>query len=148
MTLSEKVAYLKGMIEMADLADSKETKIINYIVEILDEMALAVEDNEDCTAELEARVDEIDEDLADLEDEFYDDNPCEGCSAYDDDDDYDDEDYDDDEEFYEMECPACHETICISESMVDVGGIACPNCGTDLAIDYEEEPAEDDSPEA
>ena len=143
MTLTEKVSYLKGMVEMAELADTKENKILRYIVDVLDEMALAIEDNDDCSAEMEARIDEIDEDLADLEDEIYEEDPCAGCDKAEDSEDFADED----EEFYELECPACHETICISENMVDMGSIACPNCGTDLAFDFEES-EEEEQPEA
>ncbi|MBQ5885019.1 MAG: hypothetical protein IIW79_01225, partial [Clostridia bacterium] len=57
---------------------------------------------------------------------------------------YDDEDEDDcdcccgDEDFYEVECPACHETICLDEDMLCEGEIECPNCGTDLEFDFDE----------
>lgn len=124
MTLIEKVAYIKGMIEMADLEESKENKLIKAIVDVLDDMALSIEDLEDGAAELAEQIDAVDEDLANLEEDFYDE-----------DEDVCDDDEDDD--FYEMECPACHDTIYIDEDMLDEGGIQCPNCGTDLEFDFE-----------
>lgn len=129
MTLIEKVAYIKGMLEMADLEESKETKLIKAIVDVLDDVALSVEDLEDGTAELCEQVDTIDEDLSSLEDDFYGDDEDE-CHCH-------DEDEDDDEDYYEMECPACHDKIYIDEGMLEEGGIACPNCGTDLEFDFD-----------
>ncbi|MGI6269683.1 MAG: CD1247 N-terminal domain-containing protein [Candidatus Howiella sp.] len=124
MTLIEKVAYIKGMIEMADLEESKENKLIKAIVDVLDDMALSIEDLEDGAAELTEQIDAVDEDLANLEEDFYEDEDdcCED---------------DEDDDFYEMECPACHDIIYIDEGMLDEGGIQCPNCGTDLEFDFE-----------
>lgn len=126
MTLIEKVAYIKGMIEMAELEESKESKLIKAIVDVLNDMALSIEDLEDGAAELTEQIDAVDEDLANLEEDFYEDDD-EDCCCED----------DEDDDFYEMECPACHDTLYIDEDMLDEGGIQCPNCGTDLEFDFD-----------
>ena len=130
MNLTEKVAYIKGMLEMAELEDSKENKILKAVIDVLDDMALTVEDVEDGMAELCEQIDAIDEDLSSVEEDLYDDedDDCD-CGCCDDD--------EDDDDYYEMECPACHDIICINEDMLEEGSIDCPNCGTDLQFDFE-----------
>ena len=123
MTVTEKVAYLKGLAKGLDLAQDKaETKMFNAIMEVLEDMALTVSDLEDEVAELGEQIDAVDEDLADVEEFVFDDDECGGC--------------DDDDEMYEVECPACHETIYLDESILEDGEIECPNCGTDLEFDF------------
>ena len=132
MTITEKVAYLKGLMEGLDLdKTTKEGKILDAMADILEDIALTVADNCD-------QIDAIDEDLESLEEYVYDDLDF-------DDDDYDDifGDDDDEEGEYEFECPNCHEVVFIDESVFDEGKeIECPNCGAKLEGFYEEE--EDD----
>ena len=48
MTICEKVAYIKGLAEGLELdANDKNTKVLNAIIELLEDMALTVEDLED-----------------------------------------------------------------------------------------------------
>ena len=48
MTVTEKVAYLKGLVEGLDFdADKKETKVINAVLDVLEDLALAVSDLDD-----------------------------------------------------------------------------------------------------
>lgn len=47
------------------------------------------------------------------------------------------EDEEDGEEMYEIECPACHETIYLQESVILDGAVDCPNCGEPLEFDIE-----------
>lgn len=54
-----------------------------------------------------------------------------------DDDDFEDDDEEDGEEMYEIECPACHETIYLQESVILEGAVDCPNCGEPLEFDIE-----------
>ena len=122
MTVAEKVAYIKGLAENAgfDGNDAKD-KVIKAIIDALEDIAGAI-------GEINEQLDAVDEDLALLEEDFYEDY---------DDEDYDDDDYDDyDEDFcYEVECPTCHDVIYLDEEMVDEGGIKCPNCGENLEFD-------------
>ena len=122
MTVAEKVAYIKGLAENAgfDGNDAKD-KVVKAIIDALEDIAGAI-------GEINEQLDAVDEDLALLEEDFYED--------YDDDDDCDDDDYDYDEDFcYEVECPTCHDIIYLDEEMVEEGGIKCPNCGENLEFD-------------
>ena len=126
MTITEKVAYLRGLAEGMKLDSStNEGKLTLAIIDTLDDIALTVSDLEDTVAELSAQVDEIDDDLGELEDEVYSD----GC---------DDEDEDFDDTLYEVECPSCGDIICLDEDMLDEGEIDCPNCGEKLEFDFED----------
>ncbi len=126
MIVTEKVAYLKGLAKGLDLAQDKaETKMFDAIMEVLEDMALTVSDLEDEVAELGEQIDAVDEDLADVEELVFGDydDECDCC--------------DDDDEMYEVECPACHETIYLDESILEDGAIECPNCGTELEFDFD-----------
>lgn len=126
MDLTEKVAYLKGLIEGLGLtADTKEGKVIGAIVDILDDMALSISDLEDGVELISEQVEGIDEDLEELIEDIYDD---------DDDDDYDDDDFEG--ELYEVTCPNCGDVICVDEDMLDEGEIDCPGCGETLEFDF------------
>ena len=111
MTLTEKVAYLKGLAEGLNLDENaKETKLFNAMFDILEEMALTVNEIDEDLATVEEYVECIDEDLDELEEFIYeDDDFCDcGCDCC-----------DDDDELYEVECPSCGEAIYLDESMFD-----------------------------
>lgn len=127
MTLTEKVAYLKGLAAGLDLdKDSKETKIFEAMFDILEDMALTVTDIDEDLSSVEEYVDEIDADLDDLEEYVY----CE-----------DDEDdfccCDDEDELYEVACPSCGEEIYLDDEMLDEEFIECPACGEKLELDID-----------
>lgn len=131
MTVTEKVAYLKGLAEGLGIEEgSKEGKLLKAIMDVLADLALSVEDLEDYTAELTEQVDAIDEDLDALEGDFYEDEDCDcdcDCDC--------DEDWDD--EFYDVSCPNCDEEFSVDEETLLEGGIECPNCGEHLEFDIE-----------
>jgi DNA-directed RNA polymerase subunit RPC12/RpoP len=134
MTLTEKVAYLKGLAEGLNLdKDAKETKLFEAMFDILEDMALTVNDIDEDLAAVEELVDCIDEDLDELEDIIYDDDcDCDcGCGC--------DDDFDCDcgDELYEVECPSCGEAIYLDESMFDEEYIECPECGEKLELDID-----------
>ena len=81
MTVTEKVAYIKGLVDGLDLdAKKDEVKVIKAIIELLDDMAMSVSDLEEGLDVVSDQVDEIDEDLSDLEGYVYeDDDDC--CCA-------------------------------------------------------------------
>lgn len=124
MSILENVAYLKGLAEGLDISEqSKEGKLLLAIVDVLEEMAESINDVESVCQEFDELIDVIDEDLGDLEDDFY------GC---------DDDDEDDDEDsLYEVTCPQCNDTIFLDEDMLIDGEIPCPNCGQKLEFDLE-----------
>ena len=140
MTVTEKVAYLKGLVEGLELDESKsETKVIKAMMDVLDDLALTVTDLSDDVDIMAEQLDAVDEDLGDLEEYVYDDeDECDCC-------DYDDCDCCDDD-LYEVECPACHKSVYVDESILEDGSIECPNCGEKLEFEIEfddEDEAED-----
>jgi hypothetical protein len=137
MTISEKVAYLKGLAEglNLDTEKSKEGKLISVMIGILEEIGLSIEDMEENAQALGEEIDVLSDDLADVEAEVY----------GDDEDDLDDEDYDDD--WFEVECPTCEEPLIIDDEALADGFIQCPNCNSRFSLDLsddEDEEEEDD----
>jgi DNA-directed RNA polymerase subunit RPC12/RpoP len=130
MTVTEKVAYLKGLAEGMKIDETtNEGKLLLSIIDTLDDVALSISDLEDNMEELSAQVDEIDDDLGTVEEDLYgDDDEC-SCG----------DDEDDDETLYEVECPSCGDVICLDEGMLEEGEIDCPNCGEKLEFDLEDD---------
>ncbi len=127
MTITEKVAYLKGLLEGLGVdADSKEGKIWKAVMDVLADVALSVEDLEATVQEMGEQVDTIDEDLDALETEYYDDCDCD-CDC----------DCCDEDEFYEVTCPACDECFDVDEETLLDGGVDCPACGEHLEFDID-----------
>lgn len=140
MTLSEKAAYLKGLMDGMKLdTDKDENKVLAAIVDMLQDVAENVTDLGDVVDTISDELDCIEEDLDtideylmdDEEDEDYDDD-------YDEDEDDDEYDFGDDEVIYEVKCPTCGEVINIDEEMLDEGSTTCPNCGEELEFDMDE----------
>lgn len=132
MNLTEQIAYIKGLADGLNLDDSKpEVKVINAMLDLLDDIAYSVNDMEELYDDLSGQVDEIDQDLADVESELYDDEcdcDCDDCCEA---------DYDDEENpFYEVTCGACGQKINVSEDVLLEGEIECPNCGELLEFDF------------
>ena len=60
MDLTEKIAYLKGLMEGMEIdKDSKEGKIYAAMMDILTDMALTIEDMADYVDELSEQVDKL-----------------------------------------------------------------------------------------
>ena len=151
MTISEKSAYIKGLMDGLDLDTEKaEGKLIAALVELVGDMSKKLTDVEDTTIAICDELDEIEEDLdaiedyiLEVEDEDYDD--------YDDDDfdDYDEDDFDDegfdfgDEEttIYEVKC-ACGNVIAFDEDTLEEGSIICDECGETLEFTFDDEDEE------
>ena len=148
MTISEKSAYLKGLMDGLKLnTESDEGKMIAAIVDLLGDVTKRVTDIEETTIAISDELDEIEEDLDAIEDYILDEE--------DEDDDWfdkdDEDDWDDDEDFeegfdfgdedstiYEVEC-ACGEIINFDEETLEKGSIQCPNCGETLEFSLEDD---------
>ena len=138
MTISEKVAYLKGLAEglNIDTDKSKEGKLINVMIGILEEIGLAIEDLEENSLALGEEIDVLSDDLADVEAVVFDDED------EDEDDEDDEEEYDDD--WFEVECPNCDEVLVVDEDALEEGYIKCPNCDTEYSLDLSDDTVEAD----
>ena len=130
MEIIEKVAYLKGLAEGMELDTSKkEGKLLAAIIDLLEDIALEIEDIEDEQAELSDGLDAVSDDLEDVEDLVFED------WDEDDEDEYEEDELDEDEDCYATTCPTCEETIYFDESILDEGEVICPNCGEKLEFD-------------
>ena len=140
MTISEKAAYLKGLMDGLDLDTEKaEGKMISAMVELLGDMAKRLSDVEETTIAISDELDEIEEDLDAIEDYIMDED--EDDDYYDDDEDFDDEGFDfgdEDSTIYEVEC-ACGNIINFDEETLESGSIICDNCGENLEFTFEDE---------
>ena len=152
MTISEKSAYLKGLMDGMSLDTTKdEGKMIAAIVDLLGDMARKVSDIEETTIAISDELDEIEEDLDAIEDFIMDDE-----DDYDeeDEDEYEeewdeDEDYeegfdfgDEDTTIYEVQC-ACGNIINFDEDTLEEGSIVCPDCGEILEFSFDDEDEEE-----
>ena len=129
MEIIEKVAYLKGLAEGMELdTGKKEGKLLAAIIDLLEDIALEIEDIEDEQAELADGLDAVSDDLEDVEDLVFEDWD-------EDDDEYEEDELDEDEDCYATTCPTCEETIYFDESVLEDGEVICPNCGEKLEFD-------------
>lgn len=143
--LKSRAAYLKGLAEglALDESDNKE-KIILKMIDFLDDVALEMEQLRTDYDELFEYVETIDEDLTDLEDDFF-----EGDDG-DEDEDYDGIGVEDDYgNGFTIECPNCRELVVVGDDLLDRDEaieIKCPGCGEIVLVDddnWEEETLED-----
>ena len=149
MTISEKSAYLKGLMDGLKLStETDEGKMIAAIVDLLGDITKRLTDVEDTTIAISDELDEIEEDLDAIEDFIMglDDEDFDDDSDDDDDDeDWDDEDGDEGFDFgdedttiYEVTC-ACGTVIDFDEDTLEKGSIVCPNCGETLEFSTEDD---------
>ena len=147
MTVTEKVAYIRGLAEGLELDESKkEVKVLNAIIDVLEDISASVADVVDVVSDMEGQLDEVDEDLGTLERAVYDydedDEDGHTCTCGCED--------DGDEAYYEVTCPNCHETICLSEDIFEDGQMECPNCGEllEFTLDEDEDAADEKTEKA
>ena len=149
MTLSEKSAYLKGLMEGLKLdQETAEGKMIAGIVDLLHDMAGTVSDLEENAIAVSDELDEIEDDLDAIEEYLMDE---------DEDDDYEDDDYDfadddgedfdyDEDVIYDVTCPNCGEELHLDEETILKDSIHCPKCNELLEFDFDEDDESDDEP--
>jgi hypothetical protein len=173
MKLTEKIAYMKGLLDGMELDGStKEGKAILQMAEVMEEMGVYIDDLQSQVDELTELGDILDEDLGAVESDLYgDDDEEDDDDDFDDDDDdyplgkvlpadddyaFADDDDDDNETQYIVNCPSCGATVTLTEDQLSEGSMDCPCCGETLEFNYDdietdfsgsddEEPLDDDS---
>jgi formylmethanofuran dehydrogenase subunit E len=124
----EKVAYLRGVADGMELGDDKYAKLFHLIIETLDEMADTVDENEEAIIEMDECIDDMCDELSDID---------ECLDALLDDDDLDE---DEDDDFIEIECPHCGETVYFDQSMLEGDDpLICPNCNQPVVPDLSDD---------
>ena len=151
MTISEKSAYLKGLMDGMSLDTTKdEGKMIAAIVDLLGDLCKKVTDIEDTTIAISDELDEIEEDLDAIEDFILDEEDEDWDEEEEEDEEWDeDEDYeegfdfgDEDSTIYEVVC-ACGTVINFDEETLEKGSIICENCGETLEFSLEDDEDEE-----
>ena len=155
MTISEKSAYLKGLMDGLKLdTETNEGKMIAAIVDLLGDMTKKVVDIEDTTIAISDELDEIEEDLDAIEDYILDEEDDEDDDYVDEDgwdDDEDDEEDDGEEGFdfgdeettvYEVQC-ACGNIIDFDEDVLESGSIVCDKSGETLEFSFDDDEEDD-----
>ncbi|MDP4118154.1 MAG: hypothetical protein Q8873_03065 [Bacillota bacterium] len=113
--LNEKVSYLKGLSAGLGISDeTAEGKLLNAIIEVMQEISDEVE-------VVTGAQDELAEEVAGLIEEVYAE------------DDFDD----DDDDYFEVKCENCGNIIAITNDMFEGDEkIVCPTCGEPIEIDF------------
>lgn len=135
MSLTEKVAYIKGLVE----GNGTDDRIINLLIDLLDDLAHDVTTLKEENEELRAYIEEIDDDLGYLEDVVFEelddececdsdcdycDGDCEDCLC---DEDCDCCDRSSEYDFFKVTCPSCNEQVYLDNS-IDPSNVICPSC--------------------
>ena len=125
--VSEKVAYLDGLLEGIEIKDEKCQKVLSAILDTLKTVSDEIEQQDMVINDISEVIDDLSDDVDDLVDSVF------------------DEDEEDDEDgFFEVVCPSCGGEIIFDEEMLDnKDGLICPHCNEPVDIDIcLEEPEE------
>ena len=151
MTISEKSAYIKGLMDGLNLDTEKaEGKLISALVELMGDVTKKLTDVEETTIAISDELDEIEEDLDAIEDYILDEEDDDYYDDEDDFDDYDEDDFDEegfdfgdeDSTIYEVKC-ACGNVIAFDEDTLEEGSIVCDECGETLEFTFEDDEDEE-----
>lgn len=133
MNLTDKMAYLRGMVDgmELDLTTTKEGKVLAQLLDVMQELTAYVGDLQSQVDELTEVCDTLDQDLGDIEDLLYEDEEDDApyCAC-------EDDEEGEDEMLYETVCPSCNHVIALDESVLEEGEMPCPCCGEMLEFDY------------
>lgn len=127
MKLTEKVAYIKGLMDGLNPEDSETKKVLEAVIDVLEDMAEAIREIDDTVNDLDEYVGELDEDLQEVEDLLIEDDAC-ACDCCDCEDD-----------FYTVICPKCGEEFCVDEEIIEDGKVNCPSCNEQLEFDLSDD---------
>ncbi|MFI3250115.1 MAG: hypothetical protein R3Y07_04065 [Eubacteriales bacterium] len=133
MTISEKVAYLKGLAEGMELdtEKSKEGKLISVMIGILEEVGMSIEEIEDTVDGLGEEIDLLSDNLSEVESlVLHNHESNEGCECG------------SGNDFFEIECPTCEGTVVIDEEAIATGEVICLGCDSRFSLDLSDDEEE------
>ena len=123
MTVTEHVAYLKGLAEGLEIdSTQKEGKLLLGMLNALDTLAEAVLDLQQQNEQLSAELDDVYEELTALTEDIIAEDDTDTIA-------------DDAEELYQVICPTCGEIIYLDDALLAEGSTVCHACGEELEFD-------------
>ena len=144
--ITERTAYLRGLADGLGLDKEKaENKLLLEMLSVMEEMAQQLAETNEDLDELSDYIEDMDADLAEVEEMIFEDDDCDcGCDC--DDCDCDDCDCDCDcdcEQELSFDCPNCGKTVMIKASDIDFDeSPVCSACGQPFFVDVEDEDEE------
>ena len=122
MTVTEHVAFLKGLAEGLEIdTTKKEGKLLSGMLNALESLADAVIDLQQQNEQLAAELDDVYEELTALTEDIVADEEADDISV--------------EEDLYQVVCPTCGEIIYLDEELLAEGSTVCHACGEDLEFD-------------
>ena len=126
--LRERVSYLKGLADGMNIdSETNEGKLLKAIIDVLDDMAIAVDDLEEVQEEMCEQLEEIDEELQDFIDTCCEEDCDEDCDC---------------EDMYEdiVVCPECGDDISLDDIVLDEENkTRCPSCDAVIEVEFDDE---------
>ena len=131
MTVTEQVAYLKGLAEGLEIdGGKKEGKLLLGMLNALEGIAEAVIDLQQQNEQLAAELDDVYEELTALTEDIVADDDALEIS-------------DEENDYYQVICPTCGEIIYLDDMQLAEGSIICHACGEELEFDKSSLDSED-----
>ncbi len=130
--LTDKISYLQGLAEGMKLNPEKDShRLIQGMLDVLGDVGDTLDALVEAQGDIVERINVMDEDLSDLEDDFY------GEEEYDPEEDSEEKEEGEEEVSSDgpilYECPHCHTTVEIDPDSVDLSEESlCPACGKEL----------------
>lgn len=119
--ISEKVAYLDGLADGLGIEDEKQGKLLRGIIDVLSAIAEELEEQDESLDDLSGCIDQLYDEIDQIDESLFSDD--------------DEEDAFDEDDFLEVVCPSCGETIYFDEEMLDAEeGLICPSCNEPVSI--------------
>ena len=130
MTISERVAYIRGLYDGLGLDASKsgEARVLSEMLDVLKQIGVQVDGADTSLDRLYEELDDLRDSVSDLENAVFDEDGG----------DFED-DGDTDEDFFEIPCPTCGEDLVVDDDALAAGVVDCPACGGKFALSFEDE---------
>ena len=124
MTISERVAYIRGLYDGLGLDSERsgEARILSEVLDVLRQIGGQMDGADASIDRLFNELDDLRDSVADLEDggDFEDDGDA-------------------DEDFFEIPCPTCGEDLVVDDEALTAGVVDCPACGGKFAMSFEDD---------
>ena len=127
MTISEKVAYIRGLYDGLGLDGEKsgEARILSEVLDVLKQIGSQMDGTDASVGRLFDELDDLRDSVAELENTVFDEEAGDGGDT--------------DEDFFEIPCPTCGEDLVVDDEALAAGVVDCPKCGQKFALSFDDE---------